>query len=151
MPTGTTNGKRSSPLIESTDTRVRSFGTLFAVIGVLIIPAAIYWKRGMWTDASSISALLGVLFYLGGRFSPSLLRPLYIAWMRLAMILNWIMTRVIISIVFLAIMTPIGWIRRMSGSATPKSFHRFRDPSTETYWIRRDQTLKSPDSYSRQY
>ncbi len=138
-------------MIESTDIRVRSFGTLFAVIGVGIIPAIIFWKRGMWTDTSSIAAILGVLFYLSGRFAPSVLRPLYIAWMRLALVLNWIMTRVIISLVFLLIITPIGWIRRMSGSATPKSFHRFRNPSADTYWIRRDTSPKSPDTYSRQY
>jgi hypothetical protein len=71
--------------------------------------------------------------------------------MKLAMILNWIMTRVIISLVFLLIMTPIGWIRRLSGSTTPASFHRFRDPSTDSYWIRRDPIRKSADSYSRQY
>jgi Zn-dependent protease with chaperone function len=138
-------------LIESTDSRVRSFGTLFAVIGVVIIPAFVFWKRGMWTDTASISAAIGVAFYLGGRFAPSALRPLFIAWMKLAMIMNFIMTRVIISLVFLLIMTPIGVVRRLSGSSTPKSFHRFRDPSTETYWIRRDSDRKPADSYFRQY
>lgn len=138
-------------MIESTDSRVRSFGTLFAVIGIVIVPAIVFWKRGMWTDTSSVSAVIGFLFLLGGRFAPAMLRPLYIAWMRLAMILNWIMTRVIISLVFLLIMTPIGLVRRLSGSSTPKSFHRFRNPSTETYWIRRDPTKTSADSYFRQY
>jgi hypothetical protein len=138
-------------LIESTDSRVRSFGTLFAVIGAVIIPAVVFWKRGMWTDTSSISAAIGAVFFLGGRFAPAVLRPLYIGWMKLALILNWIMTRVIISLVFLLIMTPIGVVRRLSGSSTPKSFHRFRDPSTETYWIRRDTDQKTTDSYFRQY
>lgn len=138
-------------MIESTDSRVRSFGTLFAVIGILIVPAIVFWKRGMWTDTSSISAVIGIAFLLFGRFAPNALRPLYVAWMKLAMILNWIMTRVIISLVFLVIMTPIGLVRRFSGSSTPKSFHRFRDPSTETYWIRRDSNRKPADSYFRQY
>jgi hypothetical protein len=71
--------------------------------------------------------------------------------MKLAMIMNYIMTRVIISLVFLLIMTPIGVVRRLSGSSTPKSFHRFRDPYTETYWIRRDSDRKPADSYFRQY
>lgn len=151
MPTATTNGRRSFPLIESTDTRIRSFGTLFAVIGIVIVPTIVFWKRGMWTDTSTISAVVGILFYLSGRFAPAALRPLYIAWMKLAMVLNWVMTRLIISLVFLLIMTPIGWVRRLSGSSTPKSFHRFRDPSTETYWIRRDPTRKPAESYDRQY
>lgn len=145
------SGKRSFPLIESTDSRVRSFGTLFAVIGIVIVPAFVFWKRGVWTDTSSISAAIGIAFYLSGRFAPNALRPLFVAWMKLALILNWIMTRVIISLVFLVIMTPIGLVRRLSGSSTPKSFHRFRDPSTETYWIRRDPIRKPADSYYRQF
>lgn len=138
-------------MIESTDIRVRSFGTLFAIIGIVIIPSIIFWKQGIWTHTASISASIGLAFYFTGRFAPALLRPLYLAWMKLAMILNWIMTRLIISIVFLLIMTPIGWIRRLSGSSTPTSFHRFRDPSIETYWIKRDPIKKSADSYSRQF
>jgi len=138
-------------LIESTDSRVRSFGTLFAIIGIVIVPAFVFWKRGMWTDTSSISAAIGVAFYLSGRFYPAVLRPLFKAWMKLAMILNWFMTRVIISLVFLLLMTPIGWVRRLSGSSTPKSFHRFRDTTTETYWIRRDPIQKPADSYYRQF
>jgi hypothetical protein len=138
-------------LIETTNARIRSFGTLFAVIGMLIIPAIVFWKRGMWTDTASISAAIGLAFYLSGRFAPSVLKPVYVAWMRLAMVLNYIMTRVIISLVFLLIMTPIGVVRRLSGSSTPKSFHRFRDPSTETYWIRRASTKNSAESYFRQY
>jgi hypothetical protein len=138
-------------LIESTDSRVRSFGTLFAIIGIVIVPAFVFWKRGMWTDTSSISAAIGLAFYLSVRLAPAILRPLFKAWMKLAMILNWFMTRVIISLVFLLLMTPIGWVRRLSGSSTPKSFLRFRDTTTETYWIRRDPIQKPADSYYRQF
>lgn len=138
-------------MIESTDKNVRSFGYLFAIIGMLIVPAIVYWKQGMWNDISTVSAMVGLVFLLSGRFAPSVLRPLYTAWMKLAVVLNWIMTRVIISLVFLVIMTPIGWVRRLSGSSTPKSFHRFKDPAAESYWIRKDPAPKPAETYSRQY
>ncbi len=138
-------------MIEVTDKRVRSFGYLFAFIGIVLIPALIFWKRGEWTDFSSLSAVIGLVMGLEGRFDPKTLRPLYIGWMKLAMILNWIMTRLIISFVFFLLMTPIGLIRRIGGSKTSASFHKFKDSTVESYWIQRDPVRKSSDSYSRQF
>jgi len=137
-------------LIDASHKHVRSFGILFALIGIAIIPAFVFWKNGAYTNVSIISTWIGLLMGGSGIWAPTVLRPAFILWMKFAMILNWIMTRVIIGLVFLLIMTPIGLIRRMSGSDTPKSFHAFRE-NTSTYWRHRDPTPKSPESYLKQY
>lgn len=137
-------------MIDTSHKHVRSFGILFAVIGILIIPAFVFWKNGVYTNVSIISTLIGLLMGGLGMWAPSVLRPAFIVWMKFAMILNWIMTRVIIAIVFLLIMTPIGLIRRLSGSSTPKSFHAFRE-NKPSYWTHREPTPKPSESYYRQY
>jgi hypothetical protein len=57
--------------------------------------------------------------------------------MTLALILGWIMTRIILSILFFILFVPIGWIARIFG----KDFldQKF-DPSANSYWILRDST-----------
>ncbi len=137
-------------MIDASHKHVRSFGILFAVIGIVLIPAFVYWKNGAYTNVSIISTWIGVLMGGSGMWAPSILRPVFIAWMKFAMILNWIMTRFIIGLVFLFIMTPIGLIRRLSGSDTPKSFHAFRE-NTSSYWKHRDTTPKPSESYYKQY
>ena len=137
-------------MTDTSHKHVRSFGILFAVIGIAIIPAFVFWKNGTYTNVAIISTWIGLLMGGSGIWAPSVLRPAFILWMKFAMILNWIMTRFIIGLVFLLIMTPIGLIRRLSGSDTPKSFHAFRQ-SVPSYWNRRDTTPKQPESYYRQY
>ena len=71
---------------------------------------------------------------------PKLMGPIYRIWMLLALGLGFVMTRVIITIVYFTLITPIGLVRRFSGSDTPKWIRanktKFKDKTS--YWIQKE-------------
>ncbi|NNF03049.1 MAG: hypothetical protein HKN17_01175 [Rhodothermales bacterium] len=119
--------------IDVGDLAVRKFGILMGVIA-LIAGLWITWKAGwtLTTTALVVSAV-GAGIAVVGRVAPVLLRPVYRIWMMLAVVLGFIMTRVILSVVFYGIVTPIGLVMRLAGR-DPLPKHP--DRSMETYWIR---------------
>ena len=97
----------------STDVKeLRKFGlilgAIFALIGLW--PALV---RGasprLW--ALAVAALL-VLPALG---RPAWLQPAYRAWMALSRVLGWVNTRLILGLVFFALVTPLGLAMRLFG------------------------------------
>ncbi len=99
---------------------LRSFGR--TVGGVLVVVAAVVaWRRG-W-DVRGLPLGLGgtgaVLVLLGlvvpRLHTERLLAPLYRAWMLVAVVLGFVMTRVILTGVFFLLVTPTGLVRRALG------------------------------------
>jgi len=82
---------------------IRKFGYL---IGGVLIAISIFM---LWKDVSfyKLIFVIGVSFILLGYFIPKILKPIYIIWMTFATILGWIMTRVILTILFYLIVTLI--------------------------------------------
>jgi Na+-transporting methylmalonyl-CoA/oxaloacetate decarboxylase gamma subunit len=70
--------------------------------------------------------------------------------MLLALGMGFVMTRIIISLVYIILITPIGLIRRVWGSETPKNIRNFKKSDTESYWIARDDSYRS-ESTERQF
>jgi hypothetical protein len=77
------------------------FGVLFPLLGSKAIPT---WP---WVCASII--------LLPSLFKPEILKGIYIPWMKLGSILGWINTRIILSVLFYGLITPIGLILRLFG------------------------------------
>jgi cell division protein FtsW (lipid II flippase) len=122
----------------STDALPRRALTSFALImsGALIVIGALQWRRGasqnVWLTLFIIAALLLVC----AAVAPSLLRPVYRAWMRLGEVLAWINTRIILTLVFFLVVTPIGIVMRLFGKSPISTQRR------ESYW-----TDVEPHSY----
>ncbi len=133
--------------IEAGDRQVRSFGRL--VGGVLVALAlGLAWRQG-WTPGALPVGLgvAGAVLALGGWLAPRLFRPLYRVWMGLALVLGFVMTRVLLTLVFFLAVTPIGLLLRLFGK---DPLHRRPDPSAPTYWIEktyRDDTPKRLEKY----
>ena len=119
---------------------IRRFGVLFAVLSV-VAGVFMLWKgsREMW-----IPFVLAAVFLLTGLVLPSVLRPFYVVWMRFAFILAWINTRLLLSVFFFLILTPIGVIMRLLGKDV---LGRKMDHSAATYWVKRNPEPKAKESY----
>ncbi len=67
-----------------------------------------------------------------------ILKPIYLVWMTFAVILGWIMTRVILTAIFYLIVTPISLIAKLFR-------HKFLDltfrTENDTYWNYRKDVL----------
>lgn len=92
-----------------------------------------------------------VFLILGAALRPrGLILALYRLWMGLAVILGAVVSRIILTVVFYLVITPIGLIRRLTGWDGLKLK---KDPAKKSHWVVReeDDRLKSPESYEKMY
>ena len=134
--------------VDTSKKALRSFGRV--VGGVLLIIAAVVWWRNDFTLTTAASVLggLGTALVLLGLIVPVVLKPVYRVWMALAVVLGFIMTRVILTAVYYLIMTPIGLIMRLLGK---DPLHRRPDPNTASYWIPKTYPDESKERLEKYY
>src|SRR6266849_3618540 len=91
----------------------REFGLI--VGGVFVLLGAWWLYRGKFHSVAQITLPLGgVLVLLGLVFPHALVWPNK-AWMALAEALSFVSTRIILAFVFFVIITPIGFVKRLTG------------------------------------
>lgn len=123
---------------------LRKFGFTISV-PFLIIAVWLYFSHAIYYI---FFAGLAAVFILMSVFSPSALRQVYIVWMGIAFILGYIMTRIILTILFYLVMMPIGIILRLTG----KDLLKLKISGEEkTYWEKRTITKKTPSDYEKQF
>ena len=91
---------------------------------------------------------LSFIFFILAFTMPVLLKPIYILWMRLAFILGWINTRLILFIIFYFIFMPIGLGMRLF---KVDLLDRKIDKHKESYWKRKEKGDFQPLNYERQF
>ena len=68
--------------------------------------------------------------------------------MALAVVMNFIMTKIIMAVIFYLILTPTGFIASLTG----KKFLDMKiDKNAKSYWITREKTQKVKSDYERQF
>lgn len=94
---------------------LRRFGwTVGAVF--LALAALVLWKHGGTpTAATQTLGIVGAALVALGTAWPQGLRQVYRVWMLLAVALGFVMTRVILTVVFALVVTPLGVVRRALG------------------------------------
>ncbi len=122
----------------------RKFGITIGVF-LLVIAGFLFWKG---KDSFEILLISGLALCLLGLTIPVLLKPIYWIWMVLAVILGWIMTRVILSLLFFVVITPIGVFSRLFGS---KFLDLKWDKSKDSYWNTRTVKQQNNEEYERQF
>lgn len=124
---------------------MREFG-LTVGIAFGILAALLFWRgRSNYIYLAVISAI----FILTGLVVPRILKPVNKVWMTFAMALGWVMTRVILTVLFFAVFTPIGLIARFIAR---KEFLDLEMGETrESYWNYRKQTESPKSDYERQF
>ena len=130
--------------IKSEKSDLRKFGITIGVI-LFIIAGFLFWKE---KESFQILLTFGITFCILGIVIPFILKPIYWVWMIFATILGWIMTRVILSLLFYTIFTPIGLILRFFR----KQFLELRwDKSKESYWNFRTNEHLKKENYEKQF
>ncbi|MCY4159364.1 MAG: SxtJ family membrane protein [Bacteroidetes bacterium] len=133
--------------IRSLDTGTRQLRWFGITIGLalLVIAGILYWR-----DISGIivAASAGILLFIIGMLAPKLLGPLYKPWMMLAIILGFIMTRILLFGIFVFLFIPTGLLMRLLGR---DPLRRKLDPDSETYWIPKQYDTRIPERLERYY
>jgi saxitoxin biosynthesis operon SxtJ-like protein len=123
--------------------RERSFG--LSVGGVLIVIAALLAWRGRVTRAE-IVGVIGVVLVVGGAFAPKLLKWPSDLWWAFAMALGWVNARVLLSVLFFLILSPLGLLWRLTGR-DPLSLRRSSYPG----WTPYPERLRRREHFERMF
>lgn len=92
---------------------LRKFGFIFAAIVIVLFELLLPWLKHrplpLWPVyvATPVALLAAVL--------PAALGPFYAVWMKFGAVMGAINTRILMSVVFFVLLTPIGWIMRLRG------------------------------------
>jgi hypothetical protein len=124
---------------------LREFGLL---VGAVFAALGLWWiYRVKFQTLSYVFVTIGALLIIAGALAPNLLRAVHRAWMGLAEGLSFVMTRVILAVVFFLVVAPIGIIRRVMG-ADPL---RRRSPKASSYWEPYSPRQHDPKHYDRMF
>jgi hypothetical protein len=129
--------------ISTTPRQIRNFGWLIG--GFLILLGAYHYFFG--EPALVYLVAIGMVIGIGAWVFPSLFRPVYWLWMLVAVVLGWIISRVILTVFFYVVLTPIGWIGRIFGK---RYMSLGFDKEASTYWGKREQS-QDPRACEKQF
>ena len=130
--------------IKSEKSDFRKFGITIGPI-LMVIAGLLFWRG---KESFEILLVSGFVLLVLGLVIPVVLKPIYWVWMVLAVILGWIMTRVILSLLFYVVITPIGMFSRLFGS---KFLDLKWDKSKDSYWNSRPTKQRNNEDYEGQF
>lgn len=130
--------------VKSDRAELRKFGITMAV-GLAAIGALFLWRdKGQPLIFFGLAAIFLVL----GLAIPPVLRPTQRAWMAFAIVLGWVMTRVILVILFYVGIAPVALIARIAG----KRFLALRfEPDRDSYWEPWEKPDRGKERYESQF
>ena len=130
--------------IDANTKAIRSFGITFLIVLGAIGGLLIFKGR----DGGYIWMGIGGLFFLLGLLAPRALRGVYRIWMGLAVVLGYFMSRIILSVLFYLVVTPIGLFLRLLGKDI---LNEKWDKKANSYWIKRDKRAVDKKQYEKLY
>jgi len=130
--------------IESSPKKLREFGLV--VGGVLCALAGLLWWRGRGSYPYFL--IPGLILLITGTTLPRVLKPIHKVWMTLAILMGWVMTRVILSVLFYLAIAPIGLFLRLTGKDL---LDQRLEPQKHSYWKVRSQSQHTPSDCEKQY
>ena len=130
--------------IKETKKDLKKFGITIGTV-LILIAGVLLWKQ---KDGYIYFGITGVLLVTAALIKPVILKPLNKAWMTLAILMGWVMTRVILIILFYIVVTPTAFLAKVF----KKNFLDLKiDKSRNTYWEIRKKKQFQPEDYEKQF
>jgi thiol:disulfide interchange protein len=122
---------------------LRRFGFTVGFV-ILFLGCFLLWRH---RDAGWPLFTIGTVLVLAAGFVPLTLKWIHASWMIVSFALGWIVTRVILTIVFFFVVTPIGLLQRLFGKRVIEVAFKANSAS---YWQARTVPPMSED-YKKQF
>jgi hypothetical protein len=122
----------------------RKFGLLMAA-AFSVLGGIGWWVKG---TPASWTFTVAAVFLIAAVAAPFALRPVFAAWMKFAEALNWVMTRVLLTIVFYGMITPARFLNQIFGSDPLK---RAWMQDADTYWEDPEEQPTDRERYRNQF
>ncbi|MEM6794008.1 MAG: SxtJ family membrane protein [Acidobacteriota bacterium] len=111
-------------------------GGVFAALGAFLL-----WRDVSW---AVVFVYIGVPLIVLGAVVPKILKPVYLGWMTLAVILGAFMTRLLLTVFFFLIITPVALFFKVIGR---DALQRKIDKNASTYWIDKEYPITEVRRY----
>ena len=128
---------------KSTKKDLRSFSFIIGFILLAIGGVLFYEEKELFVNFISVGSIfigLGLIF-------PVALKPIYKIWMIFAVVIGWVMTRVILSVLFYSIITILGIFARL----IRKDFLNLKNINCDSYWNNRISENELNQDYEKQF
>ena len=123
---------------------LRRFGLMVGAV-FLVLGSIMLWRhRGAGWPLASIGTILIVL----GGLAPSILKWVHALWMILALMIGWVVTRVLLTVTFFLVVTPVGLLQRLFKKRAIEV--AFRADNVPSYWQARSGNFM-PEDYEKQF
>ncbi len=130
--------------IKESNKDLQKFGVTVGAV-LIVIAGIMFWKGN---QNFLYFGIAGLLLLLTGLVFPAILKPFNKAWMTLAILMGWVMTRVILTVLYYLVLTPI----RIIAMLFKKNFLDLNiDKSAKSYWEIRKKSELKPSDYERQF
>jgi Saxitoxin biosynthesis operon protein SxtJ len=136
------HGPRASDAPPVTDEQARK--TALVVAAVLSLIAAWNLYRGRMTVVAVLGGV-AVALVLTGFLSPALARRFHVFWMKVAAVLGYVNSRVLLTLMYYGVFAPYGLVSRLAG----RDPLRRRGAKTESYWTERKTTRQTKEQFER--
>jgi len=130
--------------IKSGRNELRNFGLTIGLILFIIAGVLFFKEKDIYVTLSYFAGgfiSLGVIY-------PRILKPIYFVWMSFALVLGWVMTRVILSLLFFVI---ISFLRFFAGILGKEFLDLNRSNQSNSYWNYRDSKIENNQDYEKQF
>ena len=130
--------------IKSSKKDLKNFGITFGLILLLVSGALLYYENKLFLNFFYVS----IFFISMGLILPKSLKPIYLIWMTFAVVLGWLMTRLILSLLFYVVISPIKLFAKIIG----KSFLEISiSNNVNSYWNHRISEIEKNQDFTKQY
>jgi hypothetical protein len=125
---------------------LRQFSGIWFPLFCAMIGLIVYRRFGYHTPGVVIW-VIGAAIALAGLAKPAIVKPVFIGMMYASFPIGWVMTHILLGVMYFGVLTPIGLMMRLAGRDT---MTRKFDPAAASYWIPREQVTGN-ERYFRQY
>jgi len=130
--------------IKCEKSELRNFGLSIGIILLIVAGYILYKEQGSFDILIYVSIFLISL----GLGLPIILKPFYLIWMVFATILGWFMSRLILTLLFYTIITPMSLVLKILG----KQFLENKNiDSKNSLWNNLVNDQSKIDNYTKQF
>lgn len=134
--------------IRNINSSVRELRKFAFVMGVplVLIGGFLLWRQRdyYWYFFAASGA-----FVCAGLLVPVVLKPIHKVWMTFSIIMGWLMTRVILFVLFFLILTPTALLLRLLGKDLLNM--KVDRNSSQSYWLPRHRDKSQKPDYTKQF
>jgi hypothetical protein len=112
---------------------------------LIILGGFVLWRKG---ETGLLFWCIGIVILLMGLTKPRLLGPIHKGWMGMSFLMGFLMTHVILALLYYLVFTPMGLVMRIVRKDPLKLK---RDHSAESHWIKRTRREFTRERYEKMF